>query len=168
MRGNKRPKNACSHHGNSIFLKLRPFTVRRYFYGKTYIIYLFLPDGEIATVFLELNVTQSRINVHKSNRPRIRGLPATCEFGWANENVSVDVVKLIFILAGIQHGSCASFSADNAPRGMIISFRKLRTPAPERLFPLSLFSSLFNRGLEGGIYARESKLIFAHRKSEIS
>jgi len=90
---------------------------------------LFTRWREIATILLELNVTQSRIGSHKSNRPRIRGLPATRESGRANENVSVDVVKLIFILAGIQRGSCASFSADNAPRGVIISFRKPQTPA---------------------------------------
>lgn len=96
----------------------------------------------------------SRIGGHKSDQSRIRGLPATREFGRANENVSVDVVKLIFILAGIQRGSCASFSADNAARGMIISFRKPQTPARffRRYFFIFIyffFSFPFSRGLEG-------------------
>lgn len=99
-----------------------------------------------------VNVTHSRIGSHKSNQPRIRSQSATCEF-WLGERECIcrRVVKLIFILAGIQDsGSCASFSADNAARGVIISFRKPQTPA--RLFrPVFSPAPLFNRGLKASV-----------------
>lgn len=73
----------------------------------------------------------------------MRAWPCKCESVCA----SADIVKLIFILADIQYGSCASFSADNARRDVIICIVSETADA-------ALFRALFySRGLKEDRYA---------------